>query len=305
MNKRIIITGATGLIGKILCKELIERGDEITIFTSNTAKATSLIKGAKEYIKWNYSNPEEWKNHLNESDAVIHLAGASIAGKRWNASYKKLIMESRIASTRNIVKAIEEAEQKPSTFISSSAVGYYGNAENNILTETSESGNDFLSQVCKAWELESEKVESFGVRRISVRTGIVLSAKGGALERMLLPFKLFIGGPIGSGKQWFPWIHIDDLIRIYLFALDNPSISGIINAASPNPATMKEFALTLGKTLHRPSLFRVPFFALRIAIGEAAESVIASQRVIPKKLLESGFKFKFENVEEALRDLLK
>ncbi|MCL5030346.1 MAG: TIGR01777 family oxidoreductase [Bacteroidetes bacterium] len=304
MNKKIIITGATGSIGKILCKELIKRGDEVTIFTRNPAQAKSIIEGAKEYIKWNYETPEEWNNYLNGKNAVIHLAGVSIAGRRWNSIYKKLIFDSRIISTRNLVKAFEEVEQKPAIFISASAVGYYGNAEDDIVTESSKCGNDFLSQVCKAWELESEKVESFGTRRISIRTGIVLSANG-ALKRMLLPYKLFIGGPIGSGKQWFPWIHIDDLIRIYLYALDNPGISGIINASSPKPVTMKEFASTLGKILHRPSLFSVPLFALRIAIGEAAESVAASQRAIPEKLLESGFKFKFENVEDALKNILE
>lgn len=304
MIKKIIVTGATGSIGKKLCKELIKRGDEVTIFTRNPAQAKSIIEGAKEYIKWNYETPEEWNNYLNGKDAVIHLAGVSIAGRRWNSIYKKLIFDSRIISTRNLVKAFEEVEQKPAIFISASAVGYYGNAEDDIVTESSKCGNDFLSQVCKAWELESEKVESFGTRRISIRTGIVLSSNG-TLKKMLLPYKLFIGGPIGSGKQWFPWIHIDDLIRIYLYALDNPGISGIINASSPNPVTMNEFTNTLGKILHRPSLFRVPIFALRVAIGEAAESVVASQKAIPEKLLESGFKFKFENVEGALKNILE
>jgi uncharacterized protein (TIGR01777 family) len=304
MSKKIIITGATGLIGEKLCKNLISNGNEITLFTGNPSKAEALIKGAKEYVYWNYHKPEEWGNHIEGKDAVIHLAGASIAGKRWTESYKELILESREISTQNLVKAIGKAIQKPGLFISSSAVGYYGNAGNEILTEESKNGNDFLSEVCRVWETSAEKVESFGVKRISIRTGIALSIEGGAFPKMLQPFRLFIGGPMGSGKQWFPWIHIEDLIQIYLYALNNPSVNGIINAVSPNPVTAKEFAKCIGKTIHRPSFFPVPLSALKIAIGEAAESIVASQRAIPKKLLDAGFKFKFEKIEDALKDLL-
>ncbi len=305
MGKKIIITGATGLIGSRICKKLIDRSDELTIFTSNPSVASGKIKNAKEYVKWNYQSPEEWKDYLTGKDAVIHLAGASIAGKRWNNNYKSLILNSREISTHNLVKAISEVQAKPSVFISSSAVGYYGSAGDEIITEEYKSGDDFLSGVCKAWESEAEKVEHFNIRRVSVRTGIVLSPNGGALKQMLPPFKLFLGGPLGTGSQWFPWIHIDDLVKIYLFALDNTLILGSINAASPNPITMNKFAKTLGKILHRPSLFKVPLFALRIVIGEAAEAVVASQRVVPLKLLESGFKFEYENLEPALKDLLK
>ena len=305
MSKKIIITGATGSIGKILCEELAKRGNEITVFTRNPAQAKTLIEGVKEFVKWNYEIPEDWKSYLNGKDIVIHLAGMSIAGKRWNSTYKNLISESRIISTRNLTKAIEEAKHKPSIFISASAVGYYGNAGDNLLVEESENGSDFLSQVCKNWEAEAEKVARLDIRSLSISTGIVLDKGSGALKKILLPYKFFVGGPLGSGNQWFPWIHIDDLIRIYLYAIENNSVNGIINAAAPNPVLMKNFANTLGKILHRPSLFRIPLFALKIAIGKAAESVVASQRVVPKKLMESGFKFKFENVEDALRDLLK
>jgi uncharacterized protein (TIGR01777 family) len=304
MGMKIVITGATGLIGKELCKELISKGDEITIFTGNPFKAKLLIKGAKEYICWNYHKPEEWEDYINEKDAVIHLAGASIAGKRWTESYKRTILESREISTKNLVKAIETAGQKPGLFISSSAVGFYGNAGNEILTEESKNGSDFLSQVCRVWEASAEKVEVQGIRRVSIRTGIALSNKGGAYKRILLPFKLFIGGHIGNGKQWFPWIHIEDLIRIYIYALDNRSINGVVNAVSPYPVLANEFAKCIGKTIHRPSWFPVPIFALKLFIGKAAESVVASQRVVPKKLLDAGFKFKFEKIEEALQDLL-
>ncbi len=305
MKKRIIITGATGSIGKKLCNELIKNGNDITVFTRNPIKAKSALKGASEYIYWNYENIDEWKSYINESYAVIHLAGSSIAGKRWNANYKKLIYESRIISTRNLVNAIEEINHKPTVFISSSAVGYYGNAGNEKLTENSKNGNDFLSKVCNDWELEAAKVEKFNIRRVSIRTGIVLDKGSGALKKMLLPYKLFLGGPLGTGKQWFPWIHIDDLINIYLYALNNSSIDGAINASSPNPVTMKDFSKRLGKILHRPYFFNVPLLVLKIAFGEAAESIVASQRVFPEKLLISGFKFKFDMIEESLKDLLK
>lgn len=304
MSKKIIVTGATGLIGTKLCKALINRGDQLTIFSRSTSMAAKAIPGAKEYIEWDYDKPETWAEFINGKDSIIHLAGVSIAGKRWNDDYKNKILKSRKLSTQNLVEAIHSAKKKPSSFISSSATGYYGNAGDKILNEESESGDDFLAQVCKEWENASEKIESLGVRRVNIRTGIVLSAEGGALKQMLLPFRLFIGGPLGNGRQWFPWVHIDDLIRIYIYALDNSSVSGKINAVSPNPVTMKEFALKLGKAMHRPSFFPVPVFALKLAIGKAAEPVVASQRTVPQRLLKGGFKFRYENVEAALKDLL-
>ncbi|MDR3627865.1 MAG: TIGR01777 family oxidoreductase [Ignavibacteriaceae bacterium] len=304
MSKKIVVTGATGLIGESLCKALIDRGDDITVFTGSIHKAKLIIKGAKEYIYWDYNKPGEWANFLNSKDAVIHLAGASIAGKRWTDSYKETILESRKVSTQKLVQAFESIRQKPEVFISSSATGYYGNAGDEILTEDSKNGNDFLSLVCRIWEESAVKAKNFGIRSVSIRTGIALSSDGGALKQMLLPYKFFMGGHLGSGKQWFPWIHIADLIRIYLYALDNPSVNGAVNAVAPGQINAKEFAKCIGKTIHRPSFFPVPLIALKLAVGEAASSIVASQRVIPKKLLDAGFKFKFENVDEALKDLL-
>jgi uncharacterized protein len=305
MSIKIAVTGATGLIGQRLCKELIGKGHELTIFTGNIRKAGLLIKGAKEYIYWDYHKPEEWGKYIENKDAVIHLAGAGIADKRWTEDYKKTILESREISTKNLVKAIESAGQKPGLFISSSAVGFYGNTGDEILTENSVNGSDFLSEVCRHWENPTKEVERLGIRKVSVRTGIALTNEGGALKKMLLPFKLFVGGHLGSGKQWFPWIHIEDLIRIYIYVLENNSINGAVNAASPCPLTAKEFAKNIGKAMHRPSFFPVPLLMLKLAIGEAAESVVASQRVMPKRLLDNNFKFKFEKIEDALKDLLK
>ena len=305
MNKKVIITGATGFIGTHLCKELIKRGDDVTIFTRDTAKAIIKIPGAKNYVEWNYRKLDSWQSFLEGKDAVIHLAGANIAGKRWSKKYMIKILESRELSTKNLIEAIENSTEKPKSIVISSAVGYYGNAGNKILTEMSGPGNDFLSEVCKKWEMESQKVDNFGIRRLNIRTGVVLSTEEGALKKMLLPFKLFIGGPLGNGKQWFPWIHIDDIIRIFLYVLDNSNINGPVNAVSPGIITMKDLANKIGKELHRPSIFSVPKIVLRVVIGKSAESVLASQRVIPKKLLENGFKFKYENIKGALSDLLK
>jgi len=257
------------------------------------------------FVEWDYKNPDKWNNEIKGKDAVIHLAGANLFGKRWNDDYKSKILESRQISTRNIVNAIINAKTKPSTLICSSAVGIYGERGDELLTEDSSTGNDFLAQVCKTWEDEAAKVESAGVRRVSIRTGIVLSKNDGALKQMLLPFKFFVGGPLGNGKQWFPWIHIDDLIDSCIFSLDNPNVNGAVNGVSPNPVTMNEFAKVLGKALHRPSFFKVPVFALKIAVGEFAESILASIRAVPEKLIRNNFKFKFEGLNVALKDLLK
>ena len=301
---KIIITGATGLIGRSLCEKLINRGDEVTVFTRNIENAKKSLPQIENFVEWDYRNPDKWHSEINNIDAVIHLAGANLFGKKWNDNYKRRILESRQISTRNLVNAIANVKNKPSTFICSSAVGIYGNRGDQTLTEKSAPGNDFLGQVCKTWEEEAAKVESCGMRRVSIRTGIVLSTKEGALEQMLLPFKLFVGGPLGNGRQWFPWIHIDDLINTFLFSLDNPNINGAVNGVSPNPVRMNEFAKTLGKVLHRPSFFKVPAFALKIVLGEFANSILASTRVVPAKLNQNNFSFKYSNLHSALKDLL-
>jgi uncharacterized protein len=305
MPKKIVITGATGLIGENLCKALIARGDEVYIYTRNINKAKKIIPNANEYIEWDYKNPSGWKEILNKKDAVIHLAGANLFAKRWSESYKKIILNSRVKSTRNLINAISAVQEKPKVFICASAVGYYGDSGEKLLTENMESGNDFLALVVEAWENEAAQIERLEIRRVSVRTGVVLNPEEGALKEMLLPFKLFAGGPLGSGKQWFPWIHIDDIINIYLYSLDNDDLSGAVNAASPNPVKMKEFAKTLGKVLHRPSFFKVPEFALRLAVGESEESITSSLKIVPQKLLDQGFQFKFDHLKDALINLLK
>jgi uncharacterized protein (TIGR01777 family) len=305
MSKRIIIIGATGLIGKKLTSALINRGDEVIVFSRNAARAKSIFPKAIDCVEWNYKKPEQWKSKLENSDAVIHLAGINLFAKRWNNDFKKTVLESRKLSTNNLVEAIKSVGKKPEVFISASGIGYYGDCGEAVLDETSPKGNDFLADVCDVWESEAQKIGDYGIRNVQIRTGLVLSPEDGVLKQMLLPFKLFIGGPLGNGRQWWSWLHIDDIVGIYLYALDNSQLQGPLNAASPNPLRMKEFANALGKVLKRPSLFPVPKFVLKIVIGETTEVVTASQRVDVKKIFESGYRFKFDNLEDALRDLLK
>lgn len=302
--KKIIITGATGSIGRNLAQKLTARGDEVIVFTRNPEIAKQKLPTIENFVNWEYERLPEWMNELNGVDAVIHLAGANLGAKRWNEKYKKIIYDSRIISTRNLVEAIKQAEKKPKAFICSSAVGIYGDRYDEVLDENSSLGDDFMANICKDWEKEAEKVEQYGVRRVSIRTGLVLLKDEGVLNKMLLPFKLFIGGPLGSGKQWFPWIHIDDIVGIYLYTIDNENIFGAINGVSPGIVTMKEFAKTLGKVLRRPSLFPVPKLSMKIAAGEIAEYAIMSQRTSAEKIIKAGYNFKFENLEEGLKSLL-
>ena len=246
-----------------------------------------------------------WSHEMHGVDVVVHLAGANLGAKRWNDEYKKLAYDSRIISTRNLVEAMKSVEKKPKAFICSSAVGYYGNRYDEMLDEKSPFAKNYLSNLCRDWEAEAEKVEKLGVRRVSIRTGLVLDKNDGLLKKMLPIFKLFLGGYLGNGKQWFPWIHIDDIVGIYLHAIDNANINGAVNAASPGIVTNKEFSKTLGKVLRRPALLPVPKIALRIISGELGNYVTDSQRISVDKILNSGYKFKFENLEEALGGLLK
>lgn len=308
MSKTVALTGGTGLIGKALVRALTQRGDKVLLLVRNPEKAKSELPNLAGYYAWDaMSESGEWTNALASADAVIHLAGTPVAA-RWNDDYKKDIYDSRIISTRNLVRAIAQSEPKPKVFVTASGVGYYGNQGYDmnvpILDESAPPASDFLAKVCVDWEKEAFEAEKVGVRAVAVRTGVVLSTKGGALEKMLTPFKLFAGGPIGSGKQWVSWIHIDDQVGLYLFAVDNEMVKGALNAVAPNPVQMNELAQTLGKVLSRPSLFPVPKTALELLFGEAANVIAEGQRVVPKRALELGFSFKYPMLEGALRDVL-
>jgi uncharacterized protein (TIGR01777 family) len=235
------------------------------------------------------------------ADAVVNLAGASVAGKRWTPEYKKEIEESRVRSTRAAVEAIASARRKPRVLVNASAVGYYGGRGDEVVDESAGPGADFLANVVRQWEAEAQRAP---VRSVQLRTGVVLSAKGGALEKMLPPFKAFAGGPVGSGKQWFPWIHVADEVAAILWTIDH-DLTGPVNLAAPGIVTMKEFARALGRALHRPSWATVPAAALKIMVGEFASVLLEGQRAVPKKLLDSGFRFRFGDVDSALRDVVE
>jgi len=275
---RVAVAGSSGLIGTHLAAALRNRGDEI-VALPRLGTRTWSVEGA---------------------DAVVNLAGASVAGKRWTPAYKKEIEDSRVLATRAAVEAIGSASRKPRVLVNASAVGYYGGRGDELLEESAGPGADFLANVSQKWEAEAQRAP---VRSVQVRTGVVLSPKGGALEKMVPPFKAFVGGPVGNGKQWFPWIHIADEVRAILWAIDH-DLSGPLNLAAPGIVTMRDFAKALGRALRRPSWAAVPAGALKILLGEFAGALLEGQRAVPKKLLDSGFRFRFDDLDSALRDVL-
>jgi uncharacterized protein (TIGR01777 family) len=297
MNKIVMIAGGTGFIGSQLTKRLLNDGYIVKILTRK-AKDTNNI-GRINYITWDSLKSEDLENIYG----LINLAGASIAGSKWTERYKEIILDSRIKATRALVDLISKAKSPPDVFINASAVGYYGNRGEAILTEESPSGQGFLAKVCSEWEKEAT-IASNHTRTVISRIGVVLDKSDGALSKMLLPFKTFTGGPLGSGKQYFPWIHIKDIVGLFLFALDNKSVNGAVNFSSPNPVTMDEFAKTLGKVMNRPSIFKVPEAGLKLLLGESSEMITNSQRVIPQVALSNGYSFMFSDLKAALKDII-
>ena len=296
----ILITGGTGFIGTELREMLLQKGHYLTIITRSPKEYENETAKNQKFISWN----DDLVGAMEEADAVINLAGSSIFGKRWTDEVKKKILESRVESTSQLVEAARKAENPPEVMVSSSAVGYYGDRGHDILTESEPAGNAFLSRVCVKWEAAAVEVEDIGVRLAIPRIGIVLETGGGAMQQMLPPFKMGVGGPIGSGEQYFPWIHMYDLCRGLIYPLENESFAGPYNLNAPNPVTMNEFADKLGEVLGRPTFFRVPEFALNLILGEAADPILDSLRTQPKKLQQAGFEFKFPYLKEALADIL-
>lgn len=298
--KKILITGGTGFIGKYLTQTLLKEGHYITIITRSPDKYTEKQSKNRSYIGWE----DDLKSAMDEHDIVINLVGENLFGQRWTDEVKQRIYDSRIDSTKLLTDAMSESESVPELFISASAVGIYGDNGDQILDESASAGDDFLAKVCVDWENESKKAKELGVRVVNPRIGIVLEENGGMIEKMVLPFKFGVGGPIGSGEQYVPWVHMTDLCNAIAFPIENESIKGPYNACSPEPETMNVLAKKMGRVLNRPSIFRVPEFVLNIALGEAAKPVVSSLRVQPKVLQTSGFEFIFEDLEEALADIL-
>lgn len=298
-TKKILVTGGTGFIGSYVCAELLKRGHFISIITRSPDKYSEEQSKNLQYIGWD----DDLVDAMNETDVVINLVGENLFGKRWTESVKKSIYNSRIESTKKLVKAMKNSESKPDLFISASAVGIYGDSGNKLLNESSPPGDDFLAHVCIDWEKESQKAADFGIRVVNPRLGIVLQKDGGILQMMKLPFLFFVGGPVGGGKQYIPWIHMDDMVRGLIYPVENKNLTGPYNVCSPQPETMNRLAEAIGHVLNRPSFFRVPEFVLKIVLGEASEPVLGSLNVQPKVLQISGFEFKFEDAEEALADI--
>jgi uncharacterized protein len=298
---KILITGASGLIGKALQKSFAAKGYEMILAGRGEPRKPNEIR-------WSVEDgfEEEDLARLEGLDAVVHLAGEGIAGLRWTDEKKKAIRDSRVVGTRNLVNALAELKEKPSVLIASSAMGFYGDRGDDILTETSPPGDTFLADVSKEWETESRRAEDSGIRTVLLRTSIVLSKDGGALATMMTPFKFGVGGVIGSGKQWMSWISLDDVIRIINFAIENEKLRGAVNVASPNPVTNEEFTKTLGDVLYRPTFLPLPEFAVNLVFGEMGDALlIDSMRLEPKRLKEAGYEFKFNDLKSALENAVK
>jgi hypothetical protein len=297
---KIAITGASGLIGRRLLKALGKEGHALDALTRHAG--TNLPAGVRLSV-WDPCTGEPPAEALREADAVIHLAGENVA-QRWTAEAKRRIAESRVAGTRNLVRALAKLPRKPRVLLCASAVGYYGSRGDETLTETSAPGAGFLPDVCVAWEREAQAAESLGIRVARMRTGVALDPRGGALAKMLPAFRMGAGGILGDGRQWMSWIHLDDLAALYRFALENP-IGGPVNAVAPQPATNADFTRELARALRRPAIFPVPSLALRLLFGEMSEVLLSSQRAVPQAAEAAGFRFHFPGLGGALTDLLK
>jgi uncharacterized protein (TIGR01777 family) len=298
---KILITGGTGFVGTQLTSRFIQDGHDVTIL-SRSAKRSGDVPRGVSYLQGDPTQKGPWQEAVKNHDAVINLAGASIFSK-WTEEHKKAIRESRVNTTQNIVEGIPSHPERSFTLFSTSAVGYYGFCGDEELVEDSPPGNDFLAQIAKEWEAEALKAKEKGARVVITRFGIVLGEKGGALSQMIPLFKKYIGGPIGSGKQWFSWVHIKDLAEAFAFLIKHPEISGPVNVCSPNPVRNKDLAKALGKVLRRPSFMPAPGFMVKLVLGEFGSVILEGQRVIPRRLLESGFIFQYADINKALQSI--
>jgi uncharacterized protein (TIGR01777 family) len=304
---RVFITGGTGLVGSRLIKQLRQRKDSIVTLTRRPEAARTQLGGDCEIVAGDPMQAGDWMKTVEGCDAVVNLAGESIFNRRWSAAFKQLMHDSRIKSTENVVKALagnpRNSAGNPKVLVNASAIGIYGPHGDEELTEESLFGDDVLARVCIDWEKAARQAEALGVRVVMLRIGVVLDRAGGALVQMMKPFKMFVGGRIGSGKQVLSWIHHADLTGLILLALDNAAATGPMNGTAPHPVTNREMSKALGRAMHRPSFFPTPKLMLRLALGEVASVVTTGQRVLPKKALALGYSFCFPTIEEALKDI--
>lgn len=298
---KILITGATGFIAKTLLPLLSEQGHALVVLTRNLDAAGVRLPVACHPMQWNPDTGPPPAAAFKDVQAVIHLAGEGVAAGRWTRKRKQEIRRSRILSTRHLVDAMQSQERKPEVFISASAIGIYGDRGEESLSETSDTGDGFLTELCRDWEKEIFRAETNGVRCVAMRIGIVLGADGGAMKMMLPPFRLGLGGPLGNGKQWMSWIHVRDLARLFLHAVENPSLRGPVNAVAPHPVRNKEFTATLGERLGRPAFLPAPAAAIQLLLGEMSEILLSGQKVSSDKAASSGFKFLYPKLNAALK----
>jgi uncharacterized protein (TIGR01777 family) len=300
---RVVITGATGFIGRALCKAL-GKDYELIALSRDAKRASESLGEFAKVIEWDGRTTGSWLQYANGAFAIINLAGENIASGRWNESKKAGILHSRLDGTKAVIETIKQTDKKPAVVIQASAIGFYGPRSDEPLDEESPPGKGFLASVCQRTESSAEEIEALGVRCVIIRTGVVLGRAGGAFEKLVKPFRFFLGGHLGTGRQWFSWIHLDDEVAAIKFLMENENMRGVFNLTAPEPVTMKEFCKILGKVLHRPSLMKVPAFAARLALGQMADEMLLSgQKVLPKRLLNTNFNFKYTNVKQALNDI--
>jgi len=300
---KILITGGTGFVGTQLTSRLLREGHEISVLT-RLQKGTESRVPSVSYLQSDPTQRGNWQSAINDHDVIINLAGASIFS-RWTEETKRAIRESRILTTRNLVEGIDPKRAKSMTLFSTSAVGYYGFHGDEELVEDSPPGNDFLARMAVEWEAEALKAGEKGSRVVITRFGIVLGKEGGALSQMIPLFRKFIGGPIGSGRQWFSWVHVGDLTEAFVFLIGRPEISGPVNLCSPNPVRNRDFAKALGKILKRPSFIPAPGFMVKLVLGEFGSVILEGQRVVPRRLLKNGFVFRYPEIEKAIGSIVK
>ncbi|MBD2325869.1 TIGR01777 family oxidoreductase [Alkalinema sp. FACHB-956] len=304
---KVAVTGATGFVGSRLVEQLHMEGHEVIVLTRNAEQAKQRFPNSVftrvTVVAYNPREAGDWQAVISGCDGIVNLAGEPIAEHRWTPEHKQLLLDSRILTTQHLVDAIHQATSKPSVLVNASAIGFYGTSETASFDETSPAGNDFLAEICQKWEAAAQGVTASGTRLVILRLGIVLGM-GGALGKMLPPFRMFAGGPIGSGRQWFSWIHRDDVVALIMQALTQPEMQGIYNATAPNPVRMEDLCQTLGQVLQRPSWLPVPSFALEAMLGEGAKVVLEGQQVLPKQTLASGFQYTYPTVKPALEQVL-
>jgi len=301
---KILLTGGTGFVGSTLTKKLTGNGHEVTVITRAIKEGRTLPGGAS-FLEGNPTKPGPWQERVADHEVIINLAGASIF-RRWDSKTKKEILDSRILTTKHIVEALAERKEKETHLFNASAIGYYGFHGDEVLDENSPPGNDFLAYVASEWESAARSAQRLGVLVVLCRFGIVLGKHGGALNKMVPVFRRWFGSPLGSGNQWFSWIHEQDLVNVFLFLLEQKNLEGPTNCTAPNPVRNREFAKILGQVLHKPMFMpAVPGFLLRLIMGEFGNVLLKGQRVQPRKLLENGFRFQFPTIKEALQDLLE